>query len=123
MERPEFKLRFCFTDGKIWCKCITSKCAAWNLPVTVEHQSSLSSVGTEPTKYLGIYKVVVSRSGFSRGGCLISTSCFVLGKHCLHVIVSKKLGRMLVQWKKKRVKPLHKPGEPQCLSSTIHSSS
>lgn len=39
--RPELKLRFCFTDGKMWCKYITSICVDWYIAVIEEHLFSL----------------------------------------------------------------------------------
>lgn len=56
-------------------------------------------------------------------GCLISTSCFVLGKQTCHVIALKYLSGILMQGEKNRVQPLDKLSGPQFLSSLLHSSS
>lgn len=77
--------------------------------------SGFSTAGTESTKYLWIFRVVVSRSGFTR--------CFVLRKHNLSRNRLKEPQRNFISGKKNRVKPLDKQSEPQFLSSLFHSSS
>lgn len=68
----------------MWCKCITSICVAWCVALTVEHCFSLFPLQEQNQQ--NIYESTKLRSAdlaSAGGGFLISTSCFVLGKHNL----------------------------------------
>lgn len=57
------------------------------------------------------------------GGCRISTSCFVLGKHNFSHNHPKEPLRNFNSGKKNRIKSLDKQSEPQFLPRLFHSSS
>lgn len=120
----EFKLRFCFTDVKMWCKCITSICVAWYVAVTVEHQWNIFTARKESTKYLWIYKVVVNRIWLQLrggGGTLYQQAALFSENATCHKIVLTNIWGMLMQRKKNRAKPMRKLC--QFLSSLFPSSS
>lgn len=104
----------------MWCKCITSICAGQYIAL---HSTTLfQPFPLQEQNQQNIYRssnLWSADLASAEGGCLISTSCFVLEKHNLSRNHPKEPLRNFNSGKENRVKPLDKQSEPQFFIQSV----